>query len=52
MDNTRDTVLKTLLKTNEKKDKCTAISSGWKLINIHLLRPWSTCKVLVSLEQR
>ena len=28
--------------------KYATISSKWKLINLHLLRPWSTCKVCIS----
>ena len=31
-----------------KRVKCTAICKEWKLINLHLLRPWSTCKVWIS----
>ena len=28
--------------------KYTAICKEWKLISLHLLRPWSTCKVWIS----
>ena len=28
-----------------KRVKYTAIKKEWKLINPHLLRPWSTCKI-------
>ena len=31
-----------------KRVKCTVICKEWKLINLHLLRPWSTCKVWIS----
>ena len=31
-----------------KRVKYTAICKGWKLINLHLLCPWSTCKVWIS----
>ena len=31
-----------------KRVKYTAICKEWKLINLHLLRPWSTCKVWIS----
>ena len=31
-----------------KRVKYTAICKEWKLIDLHLLRPWSTCKVRVS----
>ena len=31
-----------------KRVKYTAICKEWKLIDLHLLRPWSTCKVLIS----
>ena len=45
---TEDTLLKTLLKTSDKKSQIQSDLKGME-IN-HLLRPWSTCKVLLEIS--